>query len=258
MLNDFILGIRHFFLAFGFIFSNRLSHYYLYPLAALIILYSGLLTTLAMFSKDFIIAIFGSKIPEHLPEIEGLGSFLNFLGHISLYSVGAVLFSLMVLLLTGKFAKYIVLMLLSPVFAYLSERTEEIVSGKTYPFNLWQFLSDIVRGIVVAIRNLVKELLWMFSIYALGLFFPLVSIIATPALVIVSAYFYGFSMIDYVNERRRLPIMDSVRHIRNRKGFAIGNGLMYWLFDLIPFLGLLIAPINGVVGAVTGLEEMER
>ena len=35
----------------------------------------------------------------------------------------------------------------SPVFAYLSEKTENIMEGKDFPFNFPKLLSDIVRGV---------------------------------------------------------------------------------------------------------------
>src|SRR5450432_1482600 len=49
--------------------------------------------------------------------------------------------------------KYIFLILGSPVFAYLSEKTESIIEGKEFIFNKEVFFHDIRRGIKLAFRN---------------------------------------------------------------------------------------------------------
>ena len=62
-------------------------------------------------------------------------------------------------LIAYLFGKYIVLILMSPIMAMLSEKTETILTGKKYPFTLKQFFRDIVRGIGIAFRNLFFQLL---------------------------------------------------------------------------------------------------
>ena len=47
---------------------------------------------------------------------------------------------------------------MSPVFAILSEKVESILTGNEYPFNIHQFLSDIWRGVKLAIRNFAIEI----------------------------------------------------------------------------------------------------
>lgn len=257
MFKQFTTGAIHFFSAFGFVFSNRLAKYYLYPVIAAMILYFGLFSTLILYAQDFVKLLLGNYMPEHLPEMKGIGSIGTFMANLSLYGLAAVLFSIIVVLLAGKFSKYILLILLSPVFALLSEAVEEKLSGKAYPFVLHEFISDILRGIILALRNLFIELSWLMLIGVIGLFVPALGIILTPIGVIISAYFYGFSMIDYINERRRMTISESVKKIRTIKWFAIGNGLMYWIFESIPVIGWIIAPVNAVTGACTGLNELE-
>lgn len=258
MFREFSLGIIHFFKAFGFLASNRLLHYYLYPVLAAVIYYLGLFILLLNFSKSLVERLLGAYFPDKLPEITSLGSFGEFLSHVSLYGLSALLFSIIAFLIAGKLSKYILLIVLSPVFALLSERVEELISGKSYPFDWIQFLQDILRGILLALRNFCVEMFFIGILSLMGLFLPFLSLILTPTMVLISSYFYGFSMIDYINERRRMSIHESVRQIRKRKWFATGLGLMYWLFDGIPILGLILTPINSVTGSVTGLNELER
>lgn len=258
MLKEFSLGIAHFFAAFGFLASKRLLRYYLYPLMAVVVLYIGLFGTMLVYSRDIVEYCLGDYLPKEIPEVNSLGSFGRFISHISVYGLLSIVFSLLIFLLAGKMSKYIILILLSPVFALLSEAVEEKASGRNYPFKLHEFIIDVFRGIVLAIRNFAIETLWLGLLGLLGLFFPALSLALTPLGIIISAYFYGFSMIDYINERRRKTIGESVRHIRRHRWFAIGNGLMYWLFDMIPLVGWLIAPVNSVTGACTGILELEQ
>ena len=54
--------------------------------------------------------------------------------------------------------KYILLIVISPVLAYISERVDEIITGRKYPFNGDQMMRDIVRGIAISLRNMFIEL----------------------------------------------------------------------------------------------------
>lgn len=146
---------------------------------------------------------------------------------------------------------YIVIICLSPVFAFLSEKTEEVLTGNKYPFNGDQLMRDVVRGILIALRNMSIELVYMFGIFILGLIIPFIGgIIGTIILFFIASYFYGFAFIDYTNERRRLTIKQSVKFIRANKGMAIANGMVFSLFMFIPFCGTTLAGFAAIVSVV--------
>ncbi len=149
------------------------------------------------------------------------------------------------------FGGYIVLICLSPVFAFLSEKTEEILTGNKYKFNGDQMMRDVVRGILLALRNLFIELFYIIVIFFLGLFIPLIGgIIGSILLFFISSYFYGFSFIDYTNERRRMKLKDSVKFIRANKGMAIANGMVFSFFLLIPFCGTTLAGFVAIISVI--------
>ena len=149
------------------------------------------------------------------------------------------------------FGGYIVLICLSPVFAFLSEKTEEHLTGNKYKFNGDQMMRDVVRGILLALRNLFIELFYMIIIFFLGLFIPLIGgIIGSILLFFISSYFYGFSFIDYTNERRRMKLKDSVKFIRANKGLAIANGMVFSFMLLIPFCGTTLAGFVAIVSVI--------
>lgn len=146
---------------------------------------------------------------------------------------------------------YIVIICLSPVFAILSEKTEEILTGNKYPFNGDQIMRDVVRGVLIAFRNMFIELGYMIVIFLLGLFIPLIGgIVGTILLFFIASYFYGFAFIDYTNERRRLSIKQSVQFIRDNKGMAIANGMVFSFFMLIPFCGTTLAGFAAILSVV--------
>jgi len=140
--------------------------------------------------------------------------------------------------------------------ALLSERTEEIITGKVYPFNFGQFIKDIFRGVLIALRNMFIEFGFLF----LGFFvvwIPFVGWVFALFLIIVSYYFYGFSMIDYVSERRKMGVSQSVSYVRKNKGLAIGNGFIFSLVFAIPFLGGMIAAVIAPVAACIAVMDLE-
>ena len=152
--------------------------------------------------------------------------------------------------------KYIILILMSPLLALLSERVESILTGKNYSFNLFDFLHDIIRGIVLAVRNLIVELLLLMVVFIIG-FVPVLNL-TTPFLTFyISSYYYGFSMLDYSNERRRFTIKQSIHFIRMQRGVAFGNGAVFYGLLFLPFVGWLIAPAYSVTAAAIAREKLK-
>lgn len=154
--------------------------------------------------------------------------------------------------------KYIVLVLLSPLLAYASERTEEVLTGREFPFSWVQLMKDALRGALIAMRNGMLELVITIGVWVLTLFVPLLTPFSVIGLFFVSAYFYGFSMFDYVFERRRMRIGESVRAVNSRLGLVIANGTVFSLVMKIPLIGLMFAPVMAAIGAVIATVKKER
>ncbi|MBK7085933.1 MAG: hypothetical protein IPH53_15230 [Flavobacteriales bacterium] len=62
-------------------------------------------------------------------------------------------------------------------------------------------------------------------------------------------------MVDYVLERRKLRVVDSVHVVNDHLGQVIGNGMAFSMLMKIPLLGTMLAPLLGAVGAVLALER---
>lgn len=151
------------------------------------------------------------------------------------------------------FGGYLIIILMSPLLAFLSEKTEKIITGKDYPFDIQQFARDIFRGILLALRNMLIQTGIFLGIFVIG-FIPvlgwIVSIVSSIFLFILSSYFYGFSFMDYSNERQKLNISTSVKIIRKYKWTAITNGGIFGFTLIIPFCGASIAPFFAIVSAI--------
>lgn len=175
----------------------------------------------------------------------------------SLHFIVKILVYFLLFMLYISNYKYIVLMIMSPLLAVLSEKTDELITDKKYKLSFVQLLKDIKRGWTIVLRNMLIEFGFIIIFFFLG-FIPLVGLICPIITFIISMYFFGFSMIDYTNERYRLAISQSVKFVQNNKGFAIANGLIFYLILMIPLLGLLIAPSYAVIAATIGVQQVKQ
>jgi CysZ protein len=148
--------------------------------------------------------------------------------------------------------KYLFLIIGSPLFAYLSEKTEAIIEGKDYPFNFKQLIKDMIRGIRLALRNMLWQTVYTISILILS-FIPLVGWITPVIGMIIECYYLGFSMLDYSCERNKLSPSQSIAFIGRHKGLAIGNGMIFILMHLLPLVGWVLAPSYAVIAATISL-----
>ena len=153
--------------------------------------------------------------------------------------------------------KYLVLTILSPFLSYLSDKTENILTGSEYPFEWKQFWSDLLRGLKMSLRNFSREIPITIFLVILGLI-PGVAFLSAPLIFIVSGYFVGFSMMDYYYERRRMGVKETAKNIWEQRGFAVSIGAGFNLLFLIPILGLTLAPLFAVVAATIGMVEKEQ
>ncbi|WP_153796549.1 EI24 domain-containing protein [Foetidibacter luteolus] len=251
MLKEIVIVIQSYINAHKFIREHKLWKWIIIPG----IIYSLLfIISMYFFGKSANYAIEWITKTTHLTAwLEKMQSgFLSFLFRLS----GLILWLVLMLFYFSLF-KYVWLILGSPVFAYLSEKTASILEGKDFPFSLPQLAKDIIRGIKIALRNALWQTIYTVSIVILS-FIPLVGW-ATPVLaMLVECYYYGFSMLDYSCERRKMSAQESIFFINQHKGLAIGNGIIFYMLHLVPILGWVFAPAYAVIAATLSLRETER
>ncbi|WP_294142430.1 EI24 domain-containing protein [uncultured Sanguibacteroides sp.] len=152
---------------------------------------------------------------------------------------------------------YIVMVVMSPVYSWLSERVEARLSRVNYPFDLKQLLWEIGRGVVVAVRCMLFQTLLMIFLF-FGSFLPVVGLITPVLTFIVSAYFYGFAFMDYAIERKRFKVKESMRYMKRNAGVVIGIGTIFALSLAIPFLRVIACSIVSLFSVVAGTVVVEE
>ncbi len=229
--------------AIGFIFRNNLWWLFIFPVLLNLLLFLGgfaIVDSLTELVKSWTLDAIG---------IANDSSFFGKLFGGIVTGFIWVTFKVIFFLLFAYTGGYVVVVILSPVLAYLSEKTEKILTGKDYPFDAQQLARDIVRGVLIAARNFFIELLWMIVLFTLS-FIPVIGWLTSIVLLIISSYFYGFSFVDYTNERKRFTISQSVSWMRKHKGMAIANGFVFALLLLIPFCGVTLSGFAAIISVV--------
>jgi CysZ protein len=190
-----------------------------------------------------------------LSQLAGVGRWLHHQQSAALsflFVMGEMMVRLVLLFFYFSLFKYLILIIGSPVFAYLSQQTEALINGKEYSFQTDQVLRDMRRGIRLAIRNSLWQTVYLISLLILS-FFPLIGWITPVICIFVESYYYGFSMLDYSCQRHNLTSPASIAYIGQHKGLSVGNGLVFYGMHFIPILGWVLAPAYAVIAATISL-----
>lgn len=250
MLKEIIIAIQSYFEAHNFIRKHRLWKWILIP---------GILYTLLFIVGMYFFWQSSNDAVTWLSRQIGLETWLqkqrNDLLSFLFVMAGLILRIVLVFFYFSLF-KYLFLIIGSPVFAYLSEKTESILEGKDFPFDLKQLMNDAARGIRLALRNTLWQTVYVVSLILLSLF-PLVGWITPVIALFVECYYYGFSMLDYSLERNKLTYAQSINYVGRHRGLAIGNGLMFYLMHGFILIGWILAPAYAVVAATLSLHKVK-
>lgn len=263
LFSDFGKGFSNCFKAFSVIFEKGLWMYLFYPVIIWILIWLATFYGLMTLS-DYLLNWLKSSLS--IDSITSGNSWLSFLTPKVTGAFGFLikwLLSIVFWFIGSIFSKYLLLIILSPVFSLLSERADEKISGSNFPFSISQLIKDIVRGTLISLRNLSLELLLSFVLWIIALFFPPLALITIPLSFIIGWYFVGFSMLDYSCERHKLSISKGVKFIQQNKGYAIGIGCVYSVFMALPtimgdVLGMMFGPAIAVVGATLSFLEIRK
>ena len=246
MLKEIIISVQAYFHTHRFIIRHRLWKWILIP---------GLIYTLLFCAGIYLFAVSSHSAIEFMLQKSGVAEWMekmqnSWLSFLLIF--GQIILNLILLLFYFSLFKYLFLIIGSPLFAYLSEKTESIIEGKEYPFSFKQLMKDILRGIRLALRNMLWQTVYTVSILILS-FIPVIGWITPLLALLVECYYLGFSMLDYSCERNKLSTSQSIGFIGRHKGLAIGNGVVFYLMHLIPFIGWLFAPGYAVIAATISL-----
>jgi len=154
--------------------------------------------------------------------------------------------------------RQLVIALASPFMSPMSEKIEARIRGKKkeIPFTVSQFFSDLVRGLTIALRNIIRELFFTFLLFLLGLI-PLFAPFTAILIFVVQSYYAGFGNMDFTLERH-FRVRGSVRFVRRHWGLAIGNGAIFLLL-LLTGIGFLFAiPLGAAAATSETVKRLEK
>jgi CysZ protein len=143
----------------------------------------------------------------------------------------------------------LILALSAPFMGPISEKIEVHLTGVKSIDQKSSFVKLLIRGLRIAIRNLVRELILTIPILLIGLI-PIIGIFSTVLLFLMQAYFAGFGNMDYTLERH-YDYKESVKFVKRNRGMATGNGIIFMLFLIIPVIGVILVLPFSVTAATT-------
>jgi CysZ protein len=169
----------------------------------------------------------------------------------------SIILRLVLLLFYFSLFKYIILIIGSPLFAYLSERTECLLEGREYVYSSRRYGQLIRRASRQALRNALWQTVYTFTLLLIC-FIPLVGWITPLIAFVIECYYFGCSMLDYSCAQHHLPENSSLEFIGERRGLAIGNGIVFYCFHLLPVLGWIMAPAYALIAASLSLYPIKQ
>lgn len=238
MIKEFVSGIKAYGQAFRILSKYRLWGYALIPMfiSFAIAVFIGI--SAWGFSDDI-----GNWLIGLYPE--------NWIGQGIIESIATGLSGLLIAALGLLLYKHLVMVFSAPFMSILSEKIEQKITGvKGNTSNVGRMLKDLLRGLRIAFRNIIRELFYTFILLIFSLFLPPLSIV----IFLVQAFYAGFGNLDYTLERH-YNVPQSVQFIRRHKGMALGNGTVFMLL-LLTGIGFVIAPPLATAAAT--IESMKQ
>jgi len=108
------------------------------------------------------------------------------------------------ILLSGLIVyKHLVIILVSPFMSPLSQKIEEQLHGHQGHYEGFQMsraLKELWRGLRMALRNIIRELLFVIPLFFLS-FIPAIGVVTTVLIFLIQAFYAGFGNMDYTLER---------------------------------------------------------
>ena len=223
MISNLIDGLKAYLEAYEVISRLKLWRFFLIPMLISVLIFLNIVLVSISFSDE--IGLYISSFWSWDFGKETINTVSMILGGIILISIGLIVF------------KHLVMILSAPFMGPISKKIEDDFTGVTSQTQVSSPLTLMFRSIKISSRNLFRELLLSIPILILGLI-PFIGFFSLFLLFLMQAYFAGFGNMDYTLERH-FSYQKSIQFVKANKGIAIGNGLVFMLFLLIPFVGVI-------------------
>lgn len=239
MLKNIITAIKAYAGAFELISKLKLWRYFVIPILISIVTAISIGLSAYGFSDD--IGQFISRIWVWEWGKETFTTISEIFGGLIIIVLGLVLY------------KHIIMALSAPFMSPVSEKIEIHLLGEESKLSdqhrNTSFHQQLWRGIRINVRNLLMEL-WLTIIILIISLIPVIGWFTSLILFFIQAYYAGFGNMDYTLERH-FKYKESVSFVRKHRGIAIGNGIVFMLFLLIPVIGVILVLPLSVTAAST-------
>ncbi|MBU2921717.1 EI24 domain-containing protein [Winogradskyella psychrotolerans] len=245
MINNILKGIQAYTGTFALISKLKLWKYFAIPI--LISIVTATIIGLSAYGFSDNMGRFIAKVWVWDWGKATFTTISTFIGGIMIVAIGLILY------------KHIIMALSAPFMSPVSEKIETHLTGvEQHNHRNTSFKDQLWRGIRINIRNLAKELLVTIPILLLN-FIPLIGNIASSVILfLVQSYYAGFGNMDYTLERH-FKYRESINFVGRYKGIAIGNGMVFMLFLLIPVIGvILVLPLSVTASSVNTVKLLEQ
>lgn len=243
MIKNIAIGIKAYFGAFNLISKLKLWKYFAVPMII------SLVTAIAIFGTAYGLS---DNIVDYITSI-----FPSWNSYSWVKTTFRIISGLIIIVIGLILFKHIIMALSAPFMSPVSEKIEAHLTGNvSHIHRNTSFLEQLWRGIRINGRNLFMELLLTIPILLLK-FIPVVNIFSTILLFLVQAYYAGFGNMDYTLERH-FKYNESLRFVRQHRGLAIGNGIVFILFLLIPLVGVvLVLPLSVTAATLKTVDALK-
>ena len=247
MLKEIVIAIQSWGEAHRFIQQHRLFKWIIIPGIIYTMLF--ILGMLVFWqSSDGVISWISRQLSIETWLQKERSSWLSFL-----FVMTGMMLRLVLVLFYFSLFKYLILIIGSPVFAYLSEKTEAIIEGKEHHFNWPELKKDCIRNIKLSLRNCGWQSVYLVALILLSLI-PVIGWITPIIALLMECYYFGFSMLDYSFARATLTPAQSIAFTGRHKGLAIGNGLLFYIMHIV----IILAPAYAVVAATLSVHKVKN
>lgn len=164
------------------------------------------------------------------------------------FTMGGITLWMILLLFYFSVFKFVWLIVCSPIFIVLSQRTESIIAGEIFRFDFSRIMEDVKRACKLAFRNFFRQTFYLLILFFIS-FIPLVGWAMPLLALFFECFFYGFSMLDYSFEREKISSPDAFAITNKHKGLAVGNGMLFYVMHFLPIIGWILAPAYAIVAA---------
>lgn len=243
MISNLIDGLKAYLEAYRVISRLKLWRFFMIPMLISVVVFLSVVLVSISFSE--VIGLYISSFWSWDFGKETINTVSMILGGIILISTGLILF------------KHLVMILSAPFMGPISKKIEDDFIGVTSQVQVSSPLTLMFRSLKISSRNLFRELLFSIPILLLGII-PFIGFFSLIFLFLMQAYFAGFGNMDYTLERH-FSYQKSIQFVKKNKGIAIGNGLVFMLFLLIPFLGvILVHPLSVTAATIVTVKSINK